>query len=148
MFKVKEQERLVPSPDQPRLVKIGYKFLCQYVITCDLFFPELCLCSSDSYVRAHSCSNGKFRCHSQNYFLKLQQLFFHGFFQEVNKSTESGSRTVFYVFNATIGNPQSFFKLLIGKGPYKQPGPAQIGPIHPPPSFSHHLAITRTITNQ
>ena len=47
-----------------------------------------------------------------------------------------------------IGKPQSFFKLLIGKGPYKQTGLAQIGPIHPPPSFSHHQAITRPLINQ
>ena len=47
-----------------------------------------------------------------------------------------------------IGDPHAFFKLSIGKSWYKQIGPAQIGPIHPPPTFSHHQAITRTITNQ
>ena len=42
----------------------------------------------------------------------------------------------------------AFFKLLIGKSWYKQTRPAQISPIHPPPSFSHYQATTRTITNQ
>ena len=32
----------------------------------------------------------------------MQQLFFNGFFQEVNKSIQSGSRIAFYVFNATV----------------------------------------------
>ena len=31
---------------------------------------------------------------------------------------------------------------------YKQTGLEQIGPIHPPPSFLHNQAITRTLTNR
>ena len=41
----------------------------------------------------------------------------------------------------------TFFKSSIVKSWYKQTGPAHIGPIHPSPSFSHHRAIIRTITN-
>ena len=47
-----------------------------------------------------------------------------------------------------IGNLHASFKSSIGKGPYKQTGQAQIGPILPSPSFSHHQAITRPPTNQ
>ena len=41
-----------------------------------------------------------------------------------------------------------FLKSSIGKGSCKQTGPAQIGSVHPPPSFLHHQAITRTIKNR
>ena len=44
----------------------------------------------------------------------------------------------------SIGHPHAFFKLSIGKSWYKL---NRAGPIHPPPSFSHYQAITRTITN-
>ena len=48
----------------------------------------------------------------------------------------------------SIGHPRAFFKLSIGKNWYKQTGADQIGPIHPPPSFSHHQTITRTLSIQ
>ena len=46
-----------------------------------------------------------------------------------------------------IGNLHASFKSSIGKGPYKQTGQAQIGPILPSPSFLHHQAIPLPIND-
>ena len=48
----------------------------------------------------------------------------------------------------SLGHPQAFFKSWIGKSWCKLTGPAQTDHIHPPPSFSHHRAITRLLTNR
>ena len=65
------------------------------------------------------------------------------FTQSMGKS-ELGSRPLLTNSNsAVIGDPQSFFKSTIGKGPYVKTGPAQTSSIHPPPFFSHHQAITK-----
>ena len=44
--------------------------------------------------------------------------------------------------NCKIGNRHVFFVLSFGKEPYKQTGPAEIGSINPPTSFSYHQTIT------
>ena len=75
---------------------------------------------------------------------------FFPFLMLVCKSKMQSCRVLFWTENGTksMGHPHAFFKSLVGKSWYKQTGPAQIDPIHPPPSFSHHQAITRIITNR